>query len=63
MTSDQPDDAAAIRALVAHQFASMSWRADTTGDWQAFAADFHPDATLWPAARPAQPQTVPGRFS
>jgi ketosteroid isomerase-like protein len=59
MHSDQSDDEAAIRALIAHQFASLSWREDSTGDWQAFAADFHPDATLYPAARPARPQSVP----
>src|SRR5262245_66287580 len=59
MHSDQPDDAAAIRELIARQFASLSWGAGTPGDWQAFAADFHPDATLYPAARPARPQTVP----
>ena len=59
MTDDQPDDEAAIRALVARQFASLSWSETTSGDWQAFAADFHPDATLYPAARPAKAQTVP----
>jgi ketosteroid isomerase-like protein len=58
-SAHQPDDTAAIRALVARQFASLSWSETTSGDWEAFAADFHPDATLWPAARPAQPQTVP----
>lgn len=59
MTNDQSDDTAAIRGLIARQFASLNWTEGTSGDWQAFAADFHPDATLYPAARPAQPQTVP----
>jgi hypothetical protein len=56
---DQADDANAVRALIARQFASLSWRKDTSGDWHTFAADFHPAALLYPAARPAQPQTVP----
>jgi ketosteroid isomerase-like protein len=58
MHSDHPDDEAAIRALIARQFASLSWTETTSGDWQAFAADFHSDATLYPAVRPARPQTV-----
>jgi ketosteroid isomerase-like protein len=59
MHSDRLDDEAAIRELIARQFASLTWDETRPGDWQAFAADFHPDAALYPAARPAQPQTVP----
>jgi hypothetical protein len=37
----------------------LSWSKGRTGDWAAFAANFLPDATLHPSARPASPQTVP----
>ena len=36
----------------------LCWTPDQPADWHAFAADFLPDATLFPAARPATPQTV-----
>jgi len=52
------DEAAAIEGIVARQFASLSWTSAGTGDWTAFAADFSPDAALYPAARPATAQTV-----
>ncbi|MGE0747365.1 MAG: nuclear transport factor 2 family protein [Rhodospirillales bacterium] len=54
------DDVCAIEAIVARQFASLNWNAATTADWPAFAADFLPGATLYPAARPAAMQTVDG---
>jgi hypothetical protein len=56
---DHEDDVQAIRAVIARQLASLSWAAGEPGDWAGFAADFLPDATLFPAARPATSQTVP----
>lgn len=55
---DRSADARAIEQLIARQFASVSWAPGRPADWQAFVADFHPDARLYPAARPAQRQTV-----
>jgi hypothetical protein len=45
------DDEAAIRKVIARQFASLSWRPGTSGDWAAFTADFLPGAPLYAAAR------------
>ena len=50
------DDVRAIEALVTRQFASMNWRTGGGVDREAFAADFHADARLFPAARPARSQ-------
>jgi hypothetical protein len=59
MRVDQHEaDVRAIEALVARQLASLSWVAGATADWDAFAADFFPGASLYPAARPARRQTV-----
>ena len=59
MAIDQTgDDIRAIKALVARQFASLTWTDGDGGDWVAFAADFASDASLYPAARPARRQTV-----
>jgi hypothetical protein len=55
---DQGDDLKAINAVISRQFASLNWRAGTSADWAAFAADFSSNATLYPASRPAAPQTV-----
>lgn len=52
------EDTRAIRELVARQFASLNWSPETSADWKAFAADFYPGATLYPAARPPKVQTV-----
>lgn len=57
-TDDHDDDVHAIKALIARQFGSLSWGPETSADWQAFAADFLPEASLYPAARPARRQTV-----
>lgn len=58
----QPDKDAseihAIEELIARQFASLNWRPGQPADWDAFAADFFPEATLYPSARPARRQTV-----
>jgi hypothetical protein len=52
------DDIRAIEAIIARQFASLCWGPDAAADWTSFAADFFPGATLYPAARPTQGQTV-----
>jgi hypothetical protein len=52
------DDVRAIEALVARQFASLSWGPDKPAGWEVFAADFLPEASLYPAARPAKRQAV-----
>ena len=51
-------DIEAIRHLIARQFNSMCWTPTNSADWKAFATDFAPKAALYPATRPAQPQTV-----
>ena len=51
-------DSEAIRHLIARQFNSMCWTPNNSANWKAFAADFAPWASLYPATRPAQPQTV-----
>jgi hypothetical protein len=52
------DDVQAIKTIIARQFASLSWTPRTSADWDRFAADFFPEAALYPAARPAKRQTV-----
>lgn len=60
MASDsQPQDRAAIRKLIERQFRAVNWSTDHPADWKTFAGDFLPAATLFPAARPPEPQTVP----
>jgi hypothetical protein len=49
---------AEIRDLIRTQFLSLAWTRDADADWAAFAQGFFPGATLFPAARPAKPQTV-----
>ncbi len=58
MNADQNNDVKTISALIARQFASLNWRAETPADWDAFAADFAPDAVLYASARPAKRQSV-----
>lgn len=53
-----PEDVAAIDALIAAQFASLSWAPGRDPDWAGFAAGFLPDAPLYPSARPARPTSV-----
>ncbi len=57
-TSTQDDDVRAIEAVIRRQFRSASWTADKPADWESFAGDFHADASLFAAARPAKPQSV-----
>ncbi len=57
-TDEHGDDVRAIEGLIARQFGSLTWTTETPANWDAFAADFFPEATLYPAARPAQRQTV-----
>jgi hypothetical protein len=45
-TDEYSADVRAIQALIARQFGSLSWAPDKPADWEAFAADFHPDAAL-----------------
>ena len=52
------DDVQAIKTIIARQFASLSWTSGTSADWERFAADFFPEAALYPAARPAKRQTL-----
>jgi hypothetical protein len=49
---------AEIRDLIRTQFLSLAWTRDADADWAAFAQGFFPGATLYPAVRPAKPQTV-----
>jgi hypothetical protein len=46
------DDVQAIEAVIARQFASLSWTPETSADWDQFVADFFPEASLYPAAPP-----------
>jgi hypothetical protein len=52
------DDIVAIKATIARQFGSLNWKPGVPAAWETFAADFFPGASLYPAARPAQRQTV-----
>ncbi|MBN9216996.1 MAG: hypothetical protein J0I79_03485 [Mesorhizobium sp.] len=55
MTEDEPNtDSAAIRAIIARQFASLSWGEGRAPGWDDFAGDFLDGAGLFPAARPAR---------
>ena len=55
---DEDDNARAIRTLIGAHFRGLRWTPDTRPDWAAFTADFVPDASLFPAARPARRQTL-----
>jgi hypothetical protein len=57
-TDQYRTDIDAIQALIARQFDSLCWAPGKQAAWEVFAADFHPDASLYPAARPARRQTV-----
>lgn len=55
---DENDDVRAIRALIGTHFRGLQWTPGTRADWPAFAADFLPEASLFPAARPVRRQSV-----
>jgi len=52
------EDIQAIAAVIARQFGSLNWAASAPADWTGFTRDFFPNASLYPAARPATAQTV-----
>ncbi len=56
--SDKNGDEQAIRALISTHFQGLKWTPTTRADWATFASDFLSDASLYPAARPAQAKTV-----
>ncbi len=51
-------DENAIRALIGAHFQGLKWTPTTRADWEKFATDFLPDASLFPAARPARAKTL-----
>jgi len=56
--NEHGDDVQAIEAVIARQFASLNWTPGKAADWDGFTADFFPEASLYPSARPAKRQTV-----
>ena len=57
-TNGQTDDVQAIKKILARQLENISLSAEKESDWEQVAHDFIPDASLYPAARPAKAQTV-----
>lgn len=55
---EENDDLQAIRSLIGAHFRGLRWTPTTRADWTTFSADFLPDASLFPAARPARRQTL-----
>jgi ketosteroid isomerase-like protein len=55
---EENDDVQAIRSLIGAHFRALRWTPATHPDWATFCADFLPDASLFPAARPARRQTL-----
>jgi hypothetical protein len=55
---DDEADVRAIREVMRAQFQSLSWGEDKDADWDAFTRAFLPGASLYPSARPVQPQSV-----
>ncbi|MEE8455773.1 MAG: hypothetical protein V3R90_13695 [Limibaculum sp.] len=55
---EDTSDEDAIRTLIGSHFEGLKWTPITSPDWVTFAADFLPDASLFPAARPAQAKTL-----
>jgi hypothetical protein len=56
--SHEADDLRAIKTLIGAHFDGLRWRPGTRPDWETFAADFLPDASLYGAARPVRRQTL-----
>lgn len=59
-TASKNKDEKDIRDLIARHFEGMKWDSNTEADWEKFKADFHPEAVLFPAARPVQPKSLDG---
>lgn len=55
---DESDDVQAVKTLVGAHFQGLHWTPTKRADWTTFAADFLPDASLFPAARPVRKQTL-----
>ena len=55
---DESDDVRAIETLIGAHFQGLHWTPTTRPDWTTFSADFLPDASLFPAARPVRKQTL-----
>lgn len=55
---DEKDDMRAIETLIGEHFKGLKWTPSTRPNWPLFAADFLPDASLFPAARPVRRQTL-----
>jgi len=55
---EDTSDEDAIRALIGAHFEGLKWTPTTQPDWETFSADFLSDASLFPAARPAQAKTL-----
>ena len=51
-------DEKAIRTLIGAHFQGLKWTPTAQANWSTFAADFLPDASLFPAARPARAKTL-----
>lgn len=52
------DDTQAIRDLIANHFQGLRWSPGEPADWSTFSADFVPEASLFPAARPVRRQML-----
>lgn len=48
-----------IRALIGAHFDALGWEEGGLPDWDRFCADFHPEAALFGAARPAAKRSLP----
>lgn len=61
MTSTPPSSSAEeqeIRALIQAQFDAVDWEPGRDADWRRLYKGFVPGAQLWPARRPAAPQSA-----
>jgi len=52
------DDVQAIQRLIGEHFDALRWDPDGRADWERFSADFVPEASLFPAARPLRRHTL-----
>ncbi len=55
---EDTSDEKAIRSLIGDHFQGLKWTPSTQADWPAFASDFLPSASLYPAARPVQAKSL-----